>query len=234
MTRLIAFIIIVSGLFSCNSDRIFQSDIDKLIDNKKKSTEDILEQLEKFTRKHGKDGFEFQSRIVRDFSKTHRTVISFIDSLDNIDKLARAEATNAFIEKNLKKYIIKYPYEASLTENTPLDLIKFQLVDLENTYLREWEKNVSHSFNNIAATIIPDKIGFSETEKITGTVGFMAYSDDMKLKIKMNNKDIDVKNGKGYFSVDPNELKEGQGSLKAEIIFPDTIYTTVILVTKNR
>jgi hypothetical protein len=234
MTRLITFIIVVIGLSSCNQDRIFQSDIEKLIHNKKKSTEDILGQLDGFIQKHGKDGFEFQNGIVKDFFKTHKIVMSFIDSLDNIDKRDRLEATNDFIEKNFKKYAIKYPYEVSLTKDTPLDVIKFEIVDLENGYLREWEENVSHRFNNVSATIIPDKIGFSDTEKITGTIGFMAYSDNLKLKIRMNEKDIEVKNGMGYFSIDPKELKEGQGILKAEIIFPDTIYTTTILVNKNR
>jgi hypothetical protein len=224
----LAYIVILTGLLSCDSERIFQSDVEVLIDDKKKSTENILEQLEDFIEKHGKEGFEFENEIVGQFFKTHRDVSSFLDSLDNMDRSHRVEATYEFIDKTFDYFEIKHPYETSINENTPLNLIKLQIVDLENAYLREWETNVSHRFNNISAVIIPDKIDFAQTEKITGTVGFMAYSDDLKLVVRMNGKDIKVENGKGYFSVDPAELKEGQRHLKAEIIFSDTSYTTIL------
>lgn len=57
----------------------------------------------------------------------------------------------------------------------------------------------------------------------------MAYSDSMnlKMKIRLNDRDVEVKIGKGYFSVDPKELKVGQ-RLRAEMIFPDTVYSTTI------
>jgi hypothetical protein len=58
----------------------------------------------------------------------------------------------------------------------------------------------------------------------------MAYSDNMKLKVKLNGRDIEVKNGKGYFSIDPKELMPEQRSIKAEVIFPDTVYATQILI----
>jgi hypothetical protein len=158
MKRLIVCILMITGLMSCNPDRIFQSDIEKLIQNKTKSNEEILGQIDVFMQKHGKDGFEFQNGIATDFSTTHKKVILFLDSLDNIDKQDRFKIANDFIDGTFKKYTIKYPYELSLTEDTPPDLIKLQIVELENVYLREWEQNISHRFNNIAATIIPDKI----------------------------------------------------------------------------
>lgn len=78
MIRLITVITIVTGLIGCNSDRIFESDVERLIDTKKKSTEEILGQLKKFIHQHGKGGFEFQNGIVNDFSKTHRCISPLI------------------------------------------------------------------------------------------------------------------------------------------------------------
>lgn len=233
MKKSFIYFVIITGLLSCNSETVLQSDIEVLIDNKKKSTEIILGQLQEFIQKHGREGFENQSKIVEDFSRSHENVISFLDSLDAIEKQHRHTVATRFIRETFHGYEIKYPYEESLTENTPIGIIKLQIVDVENTYLRKWEENVTYRFNKMTVAILPDKIEYHDTDKITGRVGFWGYSDELKLKIRMNEKDIEVKDGIGHFSIDPNDLK-GQENLEAQIIFPDTVYTTSILIKKKR
>jgi hypothetical protein len=233
MKKIFTYIIIATGLLSCNSERISQSDIELLIDNKKKSTEVILGQLQEFIQNHGREGFEAQNEIVEHFSSSHQKVISFLDSLEFLEQQNRHIAATDFIRETFSKYEMKYSYVESFTVNTPIDLIKLQIIDVENTYLREWEENVTYKLNKMTVAILPDKIDYLDTDKITGRVGFWAYSDELRLKIKMNKNDIEVKDGIGYFSIDPIDLK-GQENLEAQIIFPDTVYTASILIKKRR
>jgi|GEM_PF-2606093 len=229
MKKIITYIIIATGLLSCNAERISHRDIEVLINNKKKSSEVILGELQEFTRKHGRDGFEFENDIVEHFLNSHQKVISFLDSLEFLEQQNRHIIAMDFIGETFSSYEIKYPSVESFTVNTPIDLIKLQIVDVENTYLREWEENVTFKFNKMTVAILPDRINYLATDKITGRVGFWGYSDELKLKMKINNKDIEVKDGIGYFSIDPNNLK-GQKSIEAQIIFPDKVYTTSIAI----
>lgn len=229
MRKIVTYILIATGLLSCNAERISQGDIEVLINDKKKSTENILDDLQEFTRKHGREGFEYENDIVEHFSNSHQKVISFLDSLEFFDQQNRHIIAKDFIRETFSSYEIKYPAVESLSVNTPIDLIKLQIVDVENAYLREWEENVTFKFNKMTVAILPDRINYLDTDKISGRVGYWAYSDELRLKIKINNKDIEVKDGIGYFSIDPDDLK-GQDRLEAQIVFPDTVFTASIAI----
>src|SRR5690348_5557980 len=120
MTRLILTVFIIAGLISCNRDKISQKDVDLLVDERIKSNEKLLTEIQTFVKKYGREGLEFQNDVVRDFIKKHGQVVTFLDSLDGIEKDERPNATNEFIKNTFEKYSLKFPYKTSVTNNTPL------------------------------------------------------------------------------------------------------------------
>lgn len=227
-TPTIILLIILLGLSACTNDNVSKSDIDGLIQNQIKSCEDILSNMNAFTDKHGRDGFEIQYEVSKHLTDIHKRTSEFMDSLDIINKNDLQNVVNNFISKTWGKYSLQYPIEISISKDSPISLLKLQIATLENTYLREWQNLGTFRLNRYSAFIIPDKITYKSNEIITGDIGLMAYSDEMKLNIKINGQEIECKNGIGHFSVDPSSLTKGQNFLKADIIFPDTVYTKTI------
>ena len=85
---------------------------------------------------------------------------------------------------------------------------------------------MSFSFNNFELVVIPDKVNYKKDEKITGKVFLAGYSDELRRPMRMNGREIDVKAGKGLFSIEPKDLNGESKQLKAEMSFPDTTFTT--------
>ena len=228
MNKLTIIIFLAIGLFACEQDKILPSDVDVIIANQVKSNEEIIKQMTAFIDKHGKDGFESSFEIVERFVKIHDDVKDFITSLEKMDKHRLARESNEFVKSAFSALPIEHPLTITLNEDTPASLIKLQIVNLENLYLRERGGQVSYSFNNFELVVIPDKIEFQKGENITGRMGLMGYADQMKRPMKMNGSEIEVREGLGFFSVAPSDLIEGQKSLKAEIIFRDTTFTSFL------
>lgn len=226
-TPTIAFLILTLGLSACK-DNVSKKDIDLLIQNQIKSSEDILVTMNEFADRHGKDGFEIQYEVAKQLTKNHQSTTKFMDSLDTINKNDLLNVVTNFIQKTWDKNTLQYPVELSISKDTPIDVIKLQIASLENTYVREWQNIGTFRLNRYEAFIIPDKISYKSNEKITGDIGLMAYSDEMKLNLKINGQEIECKNGIGHFSIDPKSLAKGQNFLKADIVFPDTVYTKTI------
>lgn len=230
MRTLIIILLTSFGLSSCSTDNVSKG-MENLIQNQIKSTEDILNDVN-LSIKHGREGFEGEYRVATDFIKIHERTTKFIDSLDGIDKKEVKGAVDNFIVSNWKKYPLEYPITISVSEDTPLSLIKLQIVNLENAYLREWENFLTFKFNRLDAYIIPNKISYKADGQITGDIGLMAYSDNMNLSIEINGQKVKCENGLGHFSIDQTKLPKGQNFVKAKIIFPDTVYTATLELIK--
>ena len=228
MYKQITIIVFAIGLYGCDQDRILTSDIDILIENQVKSNEDILNQMNSFIDKHGKEGFERSHEIVKDFVKIHEEVKKFNVSVDKIDKSKLPQASNEFVHQTFEGLTLEHPLTITLDENTPRSLIKLQILNLENLYLRERGGQVSFSFNNFELVVIPDKVNYKKDEMITGKIFLAGYSDELRRPMRLNGREIDVKAGKGLFSIEPKDLNGESKQLKAEMSFPDTTFTTYL------
>ena len=237
MKKFLGSIIVSAGLIGCNSDKISNSDIQVLIDNKQKSIEDILARSKELVQKHGI--YEDQDELVEIMFDTHKKVLSFLDTLDNLNEAYIPYAAKGFINDTF------YPEEIPFTEDTPASLIKLHIVYLENERL-SWQadaiaQNETASglhesalrFIKVSLVVIPDKIGFNETEKLTGTVALMGWPAKMKQTIFVNDKEVEPTEGEGHFAIDPKELK-GQDSLRARIVLPDRTYSASIPIRRRR
>ena len=230
MTKTILTTSILSVLFiACNPDKIANNDIDQLIDVRKNNNENLLREMNQFIDKHGHKIYRMESDITKGFTKIHQEVLQFLDSLDAIEKQNRSSQANEFINKTFKMYKLEYPHDLLITDYTPVSLIKLQILDIENIYLREWRTSVTHKFTNTKAVIIPDQITFDKNSSISGTVGFVAFSETLKPRMRLNNKDIEVENGVGHFNINKDEIQRLK-VIDLEIIFPDTLYQTSIKI----
>ncbi len=70
--RTLTLIVIASlGLFGCNIDSHFR-EAEDLIQNQIRSTEDILADLNDFTKRHGREGLDIEYMAVGDFTAIHK------------------------------------------------------------------------------------------------------------------------------------------------------------------
>jgi hypothetical protein len=229
MKKLFLILSIATCLTGCVRDQVSRSEIEKLISATQKSNDKILAKMQDTAAKYGKAGDEWSNEIIVTFSKNHRRIQSFLDSLNSIDKASRAPAAHQLIHSTLEKFSVDYPYEATIAEETPLDLIILQIVEQENVYLRQWQTVSAYKFNAFETTIMLDKVKFKPDENITGTMSLMGYSEERLPTMRLNGKILDVKAGKAHFSLTPSELA-GRDSLKAEVVFPGTVFTKSIPV----
>lgn len=226
MKTTIAFVCAGLIFFGCDDNKVLKSEIDKLISSQVKANEDIINEMNSFLEKHGKEGFKGQFELTETFKKMHSNVISFFDSLDTMEDRDISSVSTEFIRETLHLYQISTPQPVLITDTTPRELIKLQIVNIENFVLREYKDGINFRFNNMEAVIIPDKINFESDEPITGTISIMGYSTEMEINAKVNG--LDVKgSGKVPFKVDPSSFKDKQ-KLTVEVLFPNKVYNVSI------
>lgn len=227
-TAFTLFISIV--LFGCNNNAL-KSEVDLLTANQLKHNEEMLLEMNSFIEEHGKEGFGSQFQLVENFQTKHDSLLSFLKFLDSGNEKNLSSVSNEFYREIFSGYEISNTYPISITESTPRELIKLQLVSIENLVLREYKDGVSFRFNKMEAVIVPDKLNFKNNETITGTISMMAYSSDLEINAKING--IDIKGvGRVHFKIDPKSGKD-QEELIVEVLFPNRVYKTSMDVNRE-
>lgn len=223
MKTIIVIACVAFVLVSCDQKSIPKSEINLLINNQVKENEEILKTMNEFIETHGQKGFEGQFQLVNDFQNTHDEIISFMQLIDSIEDKNLSTASSNFIQETFA-WESSIPKSVMITETTSRELIKLQLINLENLLLREYKDGANFRFNAMEAVIIPDKINFENDEPITGTISMMAYSTELEIKAKVNGADV-MGSGKVPFKIDQVSVK-GQDKLTLEILFPNKVYTS--------
>jgi hypothetical protein len=193
-------LIVFSG---CNYERVYLSDIDKIIDRRSADNAAILDKISYDVKIRNSKS----DSIIFKLSRLHQNVINFFDSLDQINDQDLPRKYNHFVKREFPKlnYDRVYIPSIDVDHDTPPSLVKLQLAELENIYLRNWEYwtgSLIVEFNALAPIILPDKLIFNKNESVTGKVTLASYSNDLVAKMKVNGRQLHTTDGFGYFTID--------------------------------
>jgi hypothetical protein len=223
-------------LSSCNYERVYISDVDKLlsnqVDNNERQLDKIKEEIKRFKIERIKENILLIDRL----ESLHENLLTLNDSIDTLDKGQRIYKAKQFIDRHLNdlEYYEKNPLE--LTEETPSALIKLHLAILEGFYLKE--KGVRYAFEDYTLSldklqplIIPDKILFRKGENITGRILLISTTDDPEMlvqnskvvkKMEINGTEIKNENGLGRFQIS-DVTGSGEVTLTTLVTLPNTV-----------
>lgn len=227
-------------LSSCNYERIYISDVDKLLSNQLVNNEQQLNSIKAEIKRFKIDKIEKNILLIDRLESLHRQLLTLNDSIDTFDKGQQIHKAKHFIYRYFDdlEYYQKNPLE--LTEETPSALIKLHLSIMEGFYLKEQEGRYSFedyriSLDKLQPLIVPDKILFGKGEKITGRIWLISTTDDPEMlvqnskvvkKMEINGTEIKNENGLGQFEVSNLKTRPGEFTLTTVVTLPDTVMKT--------
>jgi hypothetical protein len=221
---------------SCTYERIYISDVEKLLSNQLENNREQLDNIKNQIKEFKINKIKKNTLLIERLENIHSELLALNDSIDALEKEQKIYKANGFIDRHFSdiQYYQKAPLE--LTEETPGTLIKLHLATLEGFFLKEQEGRYSFedyriSLDRLQPVIVPDKIVYQRNEKITGRIMLMSTTDDPELlvqnakvikKLEINGAEIANEKGLGKFEIQ-NDNAVGELVLTTIVTLPDTI-----------
>lgn len=211
-----ALFLILSTLLilSCTSERIYTTDIDKLIADQVENNEHEIQRIKNELNEFKIDKVEGNVDIVERMDILHAKVLKLIDSLDYDDKGKALKRTVQFIDKNFTDLESYKEAHLRLDEITPRSLLKLRVCILEAFYIRQQRLRYDFEvdgvrFNYTNIIIRPTKTILKKGEKLTGELFLGAesnFEDSQRVIRKMiiNGKEVEATREGWTFEFVPN------------------------------
>jgi hypothetical protein len=232
--------IILYGLLltSCNYERVFISDVDKLTLNRLENNRIEIAEIKKELKQAKIDQVKENIDLINRLDRVHESILKLSDSIESFNKGIAARNVTIFISNNFNdlRWFNKVPLE--LNEDTPRPLLKLHLATFESFLIRDARDNYegnSLKFDQMIVHIVPSKTIVKNGEKITGQLFVVAKSryestKDMISKMTLNGQEIKADKVGWKFEIQP--IVKGTGlidfELKGEAIFKDPRIKTVV------
>ncbi len=230
MMKQLAFMVVCSfAISSCNQDRVFNSDVDKLTTNRLINNQIEIENILKEAEKRGGQLKEKNIPFVNRMQNLHQSILDLNKEVDVLDKNTALHRVNDFIASHFEKMKTNHTNNP-LDQETPKSLMKLHLATLETFLIQERIDELYGKvmrLDSIAVVIVPSNVVVKNGEKISGKAAialFSRYEDTKAMfsQILINGKEL--KHGKDAWEFElDSKLKGGELlELSAQAVYRDT------------
>jgi hypothetical protein len=240
--RQILVISIALFLSSCNYERIFISDVDKLVANQVENNRYEIDRIGAELKDWKIDKRKKNITLLSHLDEFHNKVLSLNDSIDIGDKDSAIHKAIDFIAKNFTEIDSFNEIPLEIDKDTPRSLIKLHISKLEALLIGQHRHRYDYGdvkihFDHITIRAFPSKTLIKNGEALTGqliVIAEPAFEASKKIIKKMTLNGQEVRADKNGWNFEIRPTVKGNGlkafELKSEAILEDTILTGTQLI----
>ena len=233
MRQFLLILLTVMGT-SCNYERVFIGDVDRLTDNQMKNNRIEIDKIKEEIKQFKIENRKKNILLIDNLDKLHLNVQNLNDSIDLVSRSTALDKAIDFINRNFDSLNYFNEVQLQIDQDTPRPLLKLHISTLEAALIMESKEWYDYPDDGIKldraiAQIKPSKIIIKGGEELSGhlILGAEANFNESKksiTKVTLNGREIFADKEGWKFEIAPTSKEKGllRFELSSEIIINDT------------